>query len=144
MLEHVVDNFCASGFCRGAWGELRGWWLLSVLIILGVTSPLLLLFMIFLVIKKNGQECVAFWRFHKLNCVRQIVIDAGCTWQFSCGQQLVHYERFEPRGRFLSRWSMIIWLNVVLNRTVVDSGWRFDDLCSNRLQGQRVLYHFWW
>ena len=78
--------------------------------------------------KKSGQECVAFWRFHKLNSVRQIVIDAGCTWQFSCGQQLVHYERFESRGRFLSRWSMIIWLNMVLNRTVVDGGWRFDNL----------------
>ena len=30
-------------------------------------------------------------------------------------------ERFEPRSHFISRFSMIIRVNVVLNRSVVDS-----------------------
>ena len=30
-------------------------------------------------------------------------------------------ERFEPRSHFINRLSMIVWANVVLNRTVVDS-----------------------
>ena len=28
-----------------------------------------------------------------------------------------------------------------MNRTVVDSDWRFDNLCSSHLQSQRELYH---
>ena len=37
-------------------------------------------------------------------------------------------------------------MNVVLNRTVVvDSVWRFDNLCSSHLQSQNELYHVtWW
>ena len=37
-------------------------------------------------------------------------------------------------------------MNVVLNRTgVVDSDWRFDNLCGSRLQSQSELYHVsWW
>ena len=56
-------------------------------------------------------------------------------------------ERFEPRSHFLSRLSMIVWVNVVLNRTVVvvDSDWRFDNLSSSHLQSQSELYHAsWW
>ena len=51
-------------------------------------------------------------------------------------------ERFEPRSHFLSRLSMIVWVNVVLNRTVVvvDSDWRFDNLSSSHLQSQSELY----
>ena len=38
-------------------------------------------------------------------------------------------ERFEPKSHFISRLSMIVRVNVVLNRTVVvDSDWRFDNL----------------
>ena len=37
---------------------------------------------------------------------------------------------------FTSRLSMIIRVNVVLNRTVVDNDWRFDNLCGNHLQSQ--------
>ena len=42
--------------------------------------------------------------------------------------------------------SLIVRVNVVLNRTVVvDSDWRFDNLCSSHLQSQSELYHVsWW
>ena len=38
------------------------------------------------------------------------------------------------------------YVNVVLNRTVVvDSDWRFDNLCGSHLQNQSELYHVsWW
>ena len=53
---------------------------------------------------------------------------------------------FEPRSHFKSRLSLIVWLNVVLNRTdVVDSDWRFDNLCGSHLQSQSELYKVsWW
>ena len=55
-------------------------------------------------------------------------------------------ESFEPRGHFSSRLSMIVGVNVVLNRTVlVDSDWRFDNLSGSHLQSQSELYHAsWW
>ena len=35
---------------------------------------------------------------------------------------------------FISRLSVIVWVNVILNRTVVvDSDWRFDNLCGSHL-----------
>ena len=37
---------------------------------------------------------------------------------FAIYQRLL-YERFEPRSHFKSRLSLIVWVNVVLNRTVV-------------------------
>ena len=38
--------------------------------------------------------------------------------------------------------SLIVRVNVVLNRTVVvDSDWRFDNLCGSHLQSQSELYH---
>ena len=49
---------------------------------------------------------------------------------------------FEPGGHFISRLSMIVRVNVVLNRTVVvDSDSRFDNLCGIHLQGESELYH---
>ena len=53
-------------------------------------------------------------------------------------------ERFEPRSHFKSRLSLIVRVNVVLNRTVViDSDWRV--LCGSHLQSQSELYHVsWW
>ena len=55
-------------------------------------------------------------------------------------------ERFEPRSHFRSRLSLIVRVNVVLNRSVVvDSDWRFDNLCGSHLQSQNELYHVsWW
>ena len=46
----------------------------------------------------------------------------------------------------INRLSLIIQLNIVLNRTVVvDSDWCFDDLCSSHFQSQSELYHAsWW
>ena len=43
---------------------------------------------------------------------------------------------------YKSRLSLIVRVNVVLNRTVVvDSDWRFDNLCGSHLQSQSELYH---
>ena len=55
-------------------------------------------------------------------------------------------QTFEPRSHFKSRSSLIVRVNVVLNRTVViDSDWRFDYLCAGHLQSQSELYHVsWW
>ena len=53
-------------------------------------------------------------------------------------------ERFEPKSHFISRLSMIIRVNVVLNRTVVDSDWRFDNLCGSHLHSQSELHHVRW
>ena len=45
-----------------------------------------------------------------------------------------------------NRLSLIVRVNVVLNRTVVvASDWRFDNLCGSHLQSQSDLYHVsWW
>ena len=55
-------------------------------------------------------------------------------------------DRFEPRSQFISRLSMIVRVNVVLNRTVVvDSDWCFDNLCGSHFQSQSELYLVsWW
>ena len=47
---------------------------------------------------------------------------------------------------FKGRLSLIVRVNVVLNRTVVvDSDSRFDNLCGSHLQSQSELYHVsWW
>ena len=51
-------------------------------------------------------------------------------------------ERFEHRSHFKSRLSLIVRVNVVLNRTVVlDSDWRFHNLCGSHLRSQSELYH---
>ena len=39
-------------------------------------------------------------------------------------------ERFQPRSYLIRRLSMIVRVNIVLNRTVVDCVWRFDNLCA--------------
>ena len=44
-------------------------------------------------------------------------------------------ERFEPGSHFIRRLSIIIRVNIVLNRTVVvDGDWRFNNLCGSHLQ----------
>ena len=65
---------------------------------------------------------------------------------YSPFRQFNKCERVEPRSHFKSRLSLIVRLNVVLNRTVVvDSDWRFDNLCGSDLQSQSELYHVrWW
>ena len=48
-------------------------------------------------------------------------------------------------SHFKSRLSLIVRVNVVLNRTVVDSDWRFDNMCGSHLESQSELYHVsWW
>ena len=56
--------------------------------------------------------------------------------------QAYYCESFEPRSHLKSRLSLIVRVNVLLNRTVVvDSDWRFDNLCVSHLQSQSELYH---
>ena len=48
----------------------------------------------------------------------------------------------EDNGYSKKRLSLIVRVNVVLNRTVVvDSDRRFDNLCGSHLQSQSELYH---
>ena len=55
-------------------------------------------------------------------------------------QTLKKCERFEPRSHFKSRLSLIVRVNVILNRTVVvDSDWRFDNLCAQKRELWYVL-----
>ena len=46
----------------------------------------------------------------------------------------------------ITRLRKIVRVNAVVNRTVVvDSDWRFDNLCGSHLQSQSELYHVsWW
>ena len=69
-----------------------------------------------------------------------------CVVRIASNRMWWNCERFEPRSLFKSRLSLIVQVNVVLNRTVVvDSDWRFDNLCSSDLQNQSELYHLsWW
>ena len=56
-------------------------------------------------------------------------------------QKFVKHKETE-QGNLKSRLSMIVWVNVVLNRTVVvDSDGRFDNLRGSHLQSQSDLYH---
>ena len=77
--------------------------------------------------------------FHKISSVTSM-----SKWFLS--YSLYCCERFEPRSHFKSRLSLIVRVNVVLNRTVVvDSDWRFDNLCGSHLPSQSELYHVsWW
>ena len=42
-----------------------------------------------------------------------------CNFQVKREKQKHNSERFEPRSHFKSRLSLIVWVNIVLNRTVV-------------------------
>ena len=50
------------------------------------------------------------------------------------------------RGTFIRRLSMIAWVNVVLNRTVVvDNDWCFDNQWGSNLPSQSELHDIsWW
>ena len=52
--------------------------------------------------------------------------------------------RILDKQKGTSRLSMIVRVNIVLNRTVVDSDWGFDNLCGSHLQSQSELYHISW
>ena len=43
----------------------------------------------------------------------------------------------------MSKWNMVVWVSVVLERSVVDSDWRFDNLCGCHLQSPRWKQDFW-
>ena len=46
----------------------------------------------------------------------------------------LNWERFEPTNHFISRFSKIVRVNAVVNRTVVDSDWCFHNLNGSYLQ----------
>ena len=61
------------------------------------------------------------------------------------GRWRLHLMGSWPRSHFKSRLSLIVRVNVVLNGTVVvDSDWRFDNLCGSHLQNQSELYYVSW
>ena len=48
-------------------------------------------------------------------------------------------------GLIYSSLSMIIQVNVALNRAVVDSDWCFGNLCCSHVQSKSELYYVsWW
>ena len=64
------------------------------------------------------------------------IVDRSKIWKY------IHIYHFIKWLGFKNRLSLIVRVNVVQNRTVVvDSGWRFDNLCGGPLQSQSELYH---
>ena len=78
----------------------------------------------------------------KLKCKPVFIWTKG----FFLLEQFNNMWKVEPRSHFKSRLCLIVRVNVGLNSTiVVDSDWRFDNLCGNHLQSQSELYHVsWW
>ena len=55
------------------------------------------------------------------------------------------YHNVCPRARFKSRLSLMVWVNVILNRTVVvNSDWGFDNRRSSHLQRRMTWYNSLW
>ena len=55
------------------------------------------------------------------------------------------YHDVYPRARFKSRLSLMVWVNVILTRTVVvNSDWRFDNRRSSHLQRRMTWYNSLW
>ena len=92
-----------------------------------------------------GQYC---YQFLNQICLNQICFIFVIKFLNQICFIFVYCERFEPKSHFKSRLSLIIRVNLVLNRTVVDSDWCFDNLCGSHLQSQSELYHLshvsWW
>ena len=54
---------------------------------------------------------------------------------------MYHSERFDPGTHFIYVGGIMCSSGVVLNRTVVDNDWCFDNLGGSRLQILGELYH---
>ena len=52
---------------------------------------------------------------------------------------LVFRDWKQLKSQLRNRLSLIVRVNVILNRTVFDSDWRFDNLCGSHLQSQSEL-----
>ena len=92
----------------------------------------------------NQKQRNYWWVEERFGCYQREQFNLHWESSVSDGSQC---ERFEPKSHFKSRLSLIVRVNVVLmNRTVVvDSDWRFDNLCGSHLQSQSELYHVsWW
>ena len=56
---------------------------------------------------------------------------------------IVYYERFQPTRLFiLSRWSMIVQVSLVLNRTIAESDWHFNNLSKGFLIFKNKVLEF--
>ena len=56
---------------------------------------------------------------------------------------IVYYERFQPTRLFiLSRWSMIVQVSLVLNRTISESDWHFNNLSKGFLIFKNKVLEF--
>ena len=87
----------------------------------------------------------SFWAWHTHHWMG-IQLDPT-EWYFTnCKRDLIKgsckISRNLAKSGINSRLSLIVRVNVALNWTVVvDSDWRFDNLCSSHLQSQSELYH---
>ena len=60
-------------------------------------------------------------------------------------KQIIKTKKILHQVKDISRWNMIVWVSVVLKRTVVDCDWHFDYLCGSNLESQSDLYDMsWW
>ena len=59
-------------------------------------------------------------------------------------RQWLYHVSNQQKVSVVSRMSLIVRVNVVLS-VVVDSDWRFENLCGSHLQSQSELWHVsWW
>ena len=59
---------------------------------------------------------------------------------YECNNTVIYCGKIEPRSYFISSLSRIVTVNVIPNRVVVDSDWRFKNLCCSHFQSQSELY----
>ena len=83
--------------------------------------------------------------------IRRTFIACEQALLFLAHSRVAHFARPNRRAcsqarTFIRRFSMIVRVNIVLNRTVVvDSDWRFDNLCSSNVPSQSELHDIsWW
>ena len=87
-----------------------------------------------------GNNLTLFWYTLVYCWTGMDICQQRIRWDESVSQSNFFGERIEPRSHFKSRLGLIVRVNVVLNRTVVvDSDWRFDNLCGSHLQSQSEL-----
>ena len=78
----------------------------------------------------------------QINYIKKMI---KCALQTSKLKQDIFCERFELRSHFKSRLSLIVRVNVVLNRTVVvDSDWRFNNLYGSLWSQSELYLVSWW
>ena len=86
-------------------------------------------------VKRRGLNYIGEWNFISKWCLRDI---RKRTWSSKgYNKTMIPWGSYYHEAIFfvfISRWNMIIPVSVVLNGTVVDSDWRFDNVCGSHLQ----------